>query len=154
MFVKSDFALILYIKNVIQHSCSFFLSAICVYLEVYDKNFKSSKMDLTDFVLLNAGGIFIANNKERLDEYKRLGTIAKPFGIETYVLSPEETKKLYPLMNVDDIYGTLYSPGDGTIDPNGLCQALTRSATRAGCKVSLVSCLNSKVLNNIYVPKC
>ena len=111
-------------------------------------------MDLTDFVLLNAGGIFIANNKERLDEYKRLGTIAKPFGIETYVLSPEETKKLYPLMNVDDIYGTLYSPGDGTIDPNGLCQALTRSATRAGCKVSLVSCLNSEVLNVIYVPKC
>ena len=98
-------------------------------------------MALTNFVLLNAGGIFIANNKERLDEYKRLGTIAKPFGIETYVLSPEETKKLYPLMNVDDIYGTLYSPGDGTIDPNGLCQALTRSATRAGCKVSLVSFL-------------
>ena len=93
-------------------------------------------MALTDFILWNTGGIFIANNKERLDEYKRLGTIAKPFGIETYVLSPEETKKLYPLMNVDDIYGTLYSPGDGTIDPNGLCQALTRSATRAGCKVS------------------
>ena len=148
MIVKSGFAVILYIKNVIQYSCSF------VYLEVYDKNFKSLKMDLTDFFLLNAGGIFIANNKERLDEYKRLGTIAKPFGIETYVLSPEETKKLYPLMNVDDIYGTLYSPGDGTIDPNGLCQALTRSATRAGCKVSLVSCLNSEVLNVIYVPKC
>ena len=107
-------------------------------------------MDLTDFVLLNAGGIFIANNKERLDEYKRLGTIAKPFGIETYVLSPEETKKLYPLMNVDDIYGTLYSPGDGTIDPNGLCQALTRSATRAGCKVSLVSCL--KYLTTFMCP--
>ena len=51
------------------------------------------------------------------------------------MLGPEETKKLYPLMNVDDIYGTLYSPGDGTIDPNGLCQALTRSATRAGSKV-------------------
>ena len=82
-----------------------------------------------------SGGLFIANNKERLDEYQRLGTIAKVFGIETYVLGPEETKKLYPLMNVDDIYGTLYSPGDGTIDPNGLCQALTRSATRAGCKV-------------------
>ena len=79
-----------------------------------------------------------------------MGTIAKPFGIETYVLSPEETKKLYPLMNVDDIYGTLYSPGDGTIDPNGLCQALTRSATRAGCKVSLVSCL--KYLTTFMCP--
>jgi len=84
---------------------------------------------------INNGGIFIANNKERLDEYKRLGTIAKAFNIESYVLDPSETKKVYPLMRVDDIYGTLYSPGDGTIDPNGLCQALTRAASRAGAMV-------------------
>ena len=103
----------------------------------YDLILYHLKIKSNNSLILYIGGIFIANNKERLDEYKRLGTIAKPFGIETYVLSPEETKKLYPLMNVDDIYGTLYSPGDGTIDPNGLCQALTRSATRAGCKVSL-----------------
>ena len=61
--------------------------------------------------------------------------IAKAFNIDSHVLSPEETKKLYPLMNVSDIYGTLYSPGDGTINPDGLCQALTRSAKRAGAKV-------------------
>lgn len=84
---------------------------------------------------INNGGIFIANNKERLQEYQRLATIAKAFDIETYILDPAETKKMYPLMNVDDIYGTLYSPGDGTIDPNGLCQALSRSASRAGAKV-------------------
>lgn len=47
----------------------------------------------------------------------------------------DETKKLYPLMNVDDIYGTLYSPTDGVIDPNGLCQATTRYATKLGAKV-------------------
>ena len=88
---------------------------------------------------INNGGIFIANNKERLDEYQRLGTIAKAFNIESHVLGPEETKKLYPLMNVDDIYGTLYSPRDGTINPDGLCQALTRAAKRAGAKVSIDS---------------
>lgn len=81
------------------------------------------------------GGLFVASNKERLDEYKRMGTIGKAFGVESHVLSPEETKKVYPLMNVSDIYGTLYSPGDGTIDPAGFCTALTRSATRAGAKV-------------------
>ena len=64
-----------------------------------------------------------------------LYSIAKAFDIDSHVLSPEETKKLYPLMNVSDIYGTLYSPGDGTINPDGLCQALTRSAKRAGAKV-------------------
>ncbi|XP_071498557.1 sarcosine dehydrogenase, mitochondrial-like [Diadema antillarum] len=81
------------------------------------------------------GGLFIASNKERLDEYKRMGTLGKAFGVESHVLSPEETKKLYPLMNVSDLYGTLYSPGDGTIDPAGFCTALTRSATAAGAKV-------------------
>jgi len=61
--------------------------------------------------------------------------LGKAFGIPSHVLSPGETKELYPLMNVDDVYGTLYSPHDGTMDPTGLCNALTRAATRAGAKV-------------------
>ncbi|GBM72943.1 Sarcosine dehydrogenase, mitochondrial [Araneus ventricosus] len=86
---------------------------------------------------INNGGLFIANSKERLNEYKRLMTIGKAFGIESYVLSPEETKKLYPLMNVSDLYGTLYSPGDGTVDPAGFCTSLVRGATKSGAKVVL-----------------
>ena len=84
---------------------------------------------------INNGGLFIANNKERLEEYKRLHTIGKVMGIESFVLGPQETQKLYPLMNVSDIYGTLYSPLDGTIDPHGLCTALSRFSTRAGATV-------------------
>merc|ERR1719233_1831544 len=84
---------------------------------------------------INNGGLFIANTKERLDEYKRLQTIGKTVGVESYVLGPEDTKALYPLMNVSDVYGTLYSPGDGTIDPHGLCTALSRYATREGAKI-------------------
>lgn len=38
-------------------------------------------------------------------------------------------------MNVSDLYGTLYSPGDGTIDPAGWASALTRGATNKGAKV-------------------
>ncbi|XP_014664920.1 PREDICTED: sarcosine dehydrogenase, mitochondrial-like [Priapulus caudatus] len=81
------------------------------------------------------GGLFIANNKERLNEYKRLSTVGRVYGITSHVLSPEETKKLYPLMNVEDVYGTLYSPADGTIDPAGICTALSRAATKAGAQV-------------------
>ena len=61
--------------------------------------------------------------------------LGKTFGVESHVLSPEETKKLYPLMNVEDLYGTLYSPGDGTVDPAGFCTALTKAAIGAGAKV-------------------
>uniref|UniRef100_A0A3B4G184 Sarcosine dehydrogenase, mitochondrial n=1 Tax=Pundamilia nyererei TaxID=303518 RepID=A0A3B4G184_9CICH len=46
------------------------------------------------------GGLFIASNKQRLDEYKRLMSLGKVYGIESHVLSPAETKDLYPLMNV------------------------------------------------------
>ncbi|CAG0924572.1 unnamed protein product, partial [Notodromas monacha] len=81
------------------------------------------------------GGLFIASSKPRLDEYKRLKTIGHDFGVVSHVLTPEETKRLYPLMNVEDVYGTLYSPGDGTIDPAGYCQALTRAAKGKGAQV-------------------
>ncbi|XP_062269284.1 sarcosine dehydrogenase, mitochondrial [Platichthys flesus] len=81
------------------------------------------------------GGLFIASNKQRLDEYKRLMSLGKVYGIESYVLSPAETKDLYPLMNVDDLYGTLYVPKDGTMDPAGTCTTLSRAATARGAKV-------------------
>ncbi|XP_029466895.1 sarcosine dehydrogenase, mitochondrial isoform X2 [Rhinatrema bivittatum] len=81
------------------------------------------------------GGLFIASNKQRLDEYKRLMSLGKVYGVESYVLSPAETKDLYPLMNVDDLYGTLYVPKDGTMDPAGTCTALTRAATSRGAMI-------------------
>nr|XP_019937304.1 PREDICTED: sarcosine dehydrogenase, mitochondrial [Paralichthys olivaceus] len=81
------------------------------------------------------GGLFIASNKQRLDEYKRLMSLGKVYGIESHVLSPAETKDLYPLMNVDDLYGTLYVPKDGTMDPAGTCTTLARAASARGAKV-------------------
>lgn len=81
------------------------------------------------------GGLFIASNKQRLDEYKRLMSLGKVYGIESYVLSPAETKDLYPLMNVDDLYGTLYVPKDGTMDPAGTCTTLSRAASARGATV-------------------
>lgn len=39
-------------------------------------------------------------------------------------------------MNVDDLYGTLYVPKDGTMDPAGTCTTLTRAASARGAKVT------------------
>ncbi|KAB1280504.1 Sarcosine dehydrogenase; mitochondrial [Camelus dromedarius] len=81
------------------------------------------------------GGLFIASNRQRLDEYKRLMSLGKAYGVESHVLSPAETKALYPLMNVDDLFGTLYVPHDGTMDPAGTCSTLARAATARGAQV-------------------
>lgn len=66
--------------------------------------------------------------------------LGKVYGVETYVLTPEESKKIYPLMNIDDLYGTMYSPGDGTIDPSSWTAALGKGARMRGAKVLLALC--------------
>ncbi|OXB69052.1 hypothetical protein ASZ78_009528 [Callipepla squamata] len=81
------------------------------------------------------GGLFIASNKQRLDEYKRLMSLGKVYGVESHVLTPAQTKELYPLMNVDDLYGTLYVPKDGTMDPAGTCSTLARAAAARGATI-------------------
>ena len=42
-------------------------------------------------------------------------------------------------MNVDDMFGALYSPGDGDVDPAGLITSLTRAASNKGAKVITIN---------------
>ena len=39
---------------------------------------------------------------------------------------------MHPLLRVDDIYGGVYSPGDGTIDPTSICNAYAKAAKKYG----------------------
>ncbi|XP_046984325.1 sarcosine dehydrogenase, mitochondrial [Schistocerca americana] len=94
---------------------------------------------------INNGGLYIAHNKERLEEYRRLATVGHSFGIESSILSAEETKKIFPLINEKVVHGSLYSPGDGTVDPSMLCTALTRTAVQAGAKL-IENCPVTKIL--------
>ena len=75
--------------------------------------------------------------QERLDEYRRLATMGVSFGIESSILDPEETKKIFPLIDADVIQGSLYSPGDGVVDPSKLSNALKQFAVKGGAQVCL-----------------
>jgi len=75
--------------------------------------------------------------QERLDEYRRLATMGVSFGIESSILDPEETKKIFPLIDADVIRGSLYSPGDGVVDPSKLSNALKQFAVKGGAQVCL-----------------
>ena len=41
-------------------------------------------------------------------------------------------KTIFPLLDESVVVGGLYTPGDGCIDPTGLCTALTRAAKKNG----------------------
>lgn len=78
------------------------------------------------------GGLFIACNKERLAEYERLAEHGKYYDINSRVLSPKEILDVYPILGVDDVYGGMHSPTDGTIDAAGIVEAYKKAATKRG----------------------
>ena len=81
------------------------------------------------------GGLFIASNEERMNEYKRLAETGRYFGVESHVLAPSEIAAVHPVIATDDVYAALYSPTDGTIDPTGVVNAYAKAARARGGRV-------------------
>ena len=81
------------------------------------------------------GGIRLACTKDRWTELKRQATTAHSFGLDMELLSPQEAKELWPLMETDDLVGAAYLPTDGQINPSDITQALARGARRRGVKI-------------------
>src|SRR5262249_56321793 len=81
------------------------------------------------------GGPRLACNAERLTEIKRQATTARSFGLEMHLLSPEEARKLWPIMDVSDLVGAAFLPTDGQTNPSDTTQALAKGARQAGVRI-------------------
>lgn len=85
---------------------------------------------------INNGGLFIAHNDTRMDEYRRLVDIGKAFGVGAKLVCPEEAKEYFPLLDPSSFTGGIWSPKDGTVDPTMLVQALVKCSKSRGAQVS------------------
>lgn len=81
------------------------------------------------------GCLRLACNEDRWTEYKRLATTAGSFGMEMHLISPEEVKKMWPLMQVDDLVGASWLPTDGQASPSDITQSLAKGARMHGAKL-------------------
>lgn len=81
------------------------------------------------------GGLFISHSAQRTNEYRRLQTLGKCFDVESHILSPEETQAVFPLLDSKSFENSLYSPGDGVVDPAMMCAALSKSSISNGGRV-------------------
>ena len=77
------------------------------------------------------------NNKR----YQRLAETGANYGIPSEVLSPADAQRVHPLLAVDDVYGALHSPTDGTIDAAGI---VTAYAKASGIRILLIHVLSQK----------
>jgi 4-methylaminobutanoate oxidase (formaldehyde-forming) len=81
------------------------------------------------------GCLRLATNQDRWTEFKRLATTAGSFGMDMHLISPEEVKRMWPLMNVDDLIGASWLPTDGQASPSDITQSLAKGARMHGAKI-------------------
>jgi len=81
------------------------------------------------------GSLTIATNEDRMTFLRRNATRAKAYGIEADIISPEETKRLYPYMKIDDVLGALWLPGDGSAISSDITASLAAGAKQNGVKI-------------------
>lgn len=82
-----------------------------------------------------SGCLRLATNQDRWTEFKRLATTAGSFGMEMHLVSPDEVKRMWPLMNVDDLVGASWLPTDGQASPSDITQSLAKGARMHGAKI-------------------
>ncbi|MEM7345702.1 MAG: FAD-dependent oxidoreductase [Chloroflexota bacterium] len=81
------------------------------------------------------GSISIANNKERFEELKRGASMAKVFGLEVEVITPQEAADMWPLMNASDLVGAVFLPGDGQTNPTDTTRSFAKGAEMYGATI-------------------
>ena len=115
--------------------------AISVYKEV-------EAISGQDVGLHLAGGLQIAATEERWENIRYEHARSRVFGIHTELVTPEDIRKLVPIMDTSNVIGAMFDANEGHIDTYGSTQALAKAARMAGAEV----CLNTMVQDLVQKP--
>lgn len=97
------------------------------------------------------GSLYVAQTEDRMQYYKRLKSESVARQVDCELVTPADCKQLCQAMEVSDLKGGLWVPGDGVADPYETCLALSQLATKLGvrivqhCKVEEVLSKNLRV---------
>lgn len=81
------------------------------------------------------GSLRVASSPDQFLFLKRQVGMAKAIGLNVEIISPEECIKIFPWMTDKDLYGGMYLPEDGWIDPSGGTMEIARRAKEGGAKI-------------------
>ncbi len=80
-------------------------------------------------------GITFGTNAERMIQLRRTAAMAEVFGVEAHLVGPREAQELWPLIQIDDVLGAVYLPGDGRVIPGECTVALAKGALQHGAQL-------------------
>ncbi len=86
-------------------------------------------------VFESVGSLRLASSKEQLMDLKRSVSRAKGIGLDAEIISPEEALRLMPAITKENLYGAVYMPKDGQLDPHTATYAVAAAAKELGVKM-------------------
>jgi glycine cleavage system T protein len=90
-----------------------------------------SQLGLFDHV----GSLRVASSPEQLKEMERGVSRANAIGMEAGIISPAEALKIMPQISKENLYGAIYLPRDGQLDPYTTTTSMARFAREMGVEV-------------------
>jgi glycine cleavage system T protein len=81
------------------------------------------------------GSIRVAKTEARKSEFTRSMAMAHAFGIEMHEISLDEAKRMFPVMQTDDLVAAWFQPNDGCTNPEDTTQALAKGARMGGANI-------------------
>jgi glycine cleavage system T protein len=90
-----------------------------------------SELGLFDHV----GSLRVASSREQLKDLERSVSRAKALGLECEVIGPDEAVKHMPQITNKDLYGAIYLPRDGQLDPYSTTTSMVKFAKELGVTV-------------------
>ena len=83
----------------------------------------------------HVGSLRVASSEPQFNELLRNVSQARAIGLEGEVTSPEETVKYFPALSKESLYGAIYLPRDGHLDPYLTTTDLARRARELGVTI-------------------
>jgi dimethylglycine dehydrogenase len=84
-----------------------------------------------------SGGIELAGTAERWRLLRSELAWHRMMGTDAHLLSPEEAAELVPIVNPTGLFGALFDPEEGNLDPNGATHAYADAARARGAEIVL-----------------
>jgi glycine cleavage system aminomethyltransferase T/glycine/D-amino acid oxidase-like deaminating enzyme len=81
------------------------------------------------------GSMRLASSREQFAELQRGVSRAKGIGLEVELISAEEARERMPMASPESLYGAVYVPGDGFLDPHTATHAVARAAVAQGATI-------------------
>ena len=81
------------------------------------------------------GSVRLASSPEQLAELERTASRARGVGLDVGVISADEACRLLPAISPHSLYGAVYLPGDGYLDPHTATFAVAAAARKLGVRI-------------------